>query len=77
MRRYQFIVGVSLAALEAELNRIANDEDFVELRQVFYVQGTGFVAAVERLENAQVERTQQVDKPAKPATNSGKSRKNS
>ena len=43
--KFRFVVGVSIPTLEAELNSL--DDDF-ELRQVFYAQGTGFVAVLER-----------------------------
>jgi hypothetical protein len=47
MTKYQFIVGVSLAALEEQVNRIVRDEPEIKLNQVFYAQGTGFVAVLE------------------------------
>jgi len=47
MTRYRFIVGATLAALEQDLNRIADAEPDIELRQVLLAQGTGFVAVVE------------------------------
>ena len=48
MRRYQFVVGVSLAALEEDLERTAGDDVSIALVQVFYAVGTGFVAVLER-----------------------------
>jgi hypothetical protein len=51
MRRYQFVVGVSLSALEETLNRLVSQEPGLKLNQVFYAHGTGFVAAVERSES--------------------------
>jgi len=47
MPKYQFIVGVSLGALEGNLNQIAADAPNLKLNQVFFAQGTGFVAVVE------------------------------
>ncbi len=66
MQRYQFIVGVSLPALEEEVNRIVNDELFAKLNQVFYAPGTGFVGIVERpaREVVQAKRV----KPSRPVT---------
>ncbi|MBS0423445.1 MAG: hypothetical protein JSR71_03235 [Proteobacteria bacterium] len=49
MSRYQFIVGVSLAALEQELNQKMNDQPCLRLSQIFYAQGTGFVAVTEKI----------------------------
>jgi hypothetical protein len=43
--KYHFVVGVSLTALETALNEL---DDELELRQVLYAQGTGFVAVMER-----------------------------
>jgi hypothetical protein len=48
MRKYQFVVGVSLAALEEEVNRLVNDEPALRLIQVLYAVGSGFVAIMER-----------------------------
>lgn len=46
-KKYRFVVGVSLAALEQDLNRMVEDESVFELRQVLYAQGTGFIAVIE------------------------------
>ncbi|MEO6921018.1 MAG: hypothetical protein ABI171_18710 [Collimonas sp.] len=46
--RYQFLVGANLATLETDLNRLATDNPGLNLNQVFYVQGTGFVGVLER-----------------------------
>jgi hypothetical protein len=54
MPKYQFVVGVSLAALEADLNRIVQEEPSLKLHQIMYAQGTGFVAVVERAEGVEV-----------------------
>jgi hypothetical protein len=51
VRRYRFIVGVSLAALDDELDRVAGEDEEVALAQVFYAPGTGFVAVLERREH--------------------------
>lgn len=51
MSRYKFIVGVTLAALEEELNRIVAKDPRTKLIQVFYAQGAGYVAVVEYLDN--------------------------
>jgi hypothetical protein len=48
LQKYLFVVGVSLASLEEELNRAAEQEEDLELKQVFYAQGSGFVAILER-----------------------------
>lgn len=42
--RFQFVVGVSLPVLEKELNEVDAE---LELRQIFYAQGAGFVAVLE------------------------------
>jgi hypothetical protein len=47
MTRYRFIVSATLSALEQDLNRIADEDPDLELRQVLLAQGTGFVAVVE------------------------------
>ena len=47
-RRYQFVVSVSLAALEEDLNRAVGDDPSIALVQVFYAAGTGFIAVLER-----------------------------
>jgi hypothetical protein len=54
MPKYQFVVGVSLAALQADLNRIVQEEPSLQLHQVMYAPGTGFVAVVERTEGVEV-----------------------
>jgi hypothetical protein len=51
MPKYRFHVTVSLSALEEELNRVVSDEPYLKLNQVFYAQGLGFVAVVERAKN--------------------------
>jgi hypothetical protein len=51
MRKYQFVVGVSLPALEEALNRIAEGEHSVSLNQVLHAPGTGFVAVLEHADN--------------------------
>ena len=48
MLKYQFVVGVSLAALEQEVKRLVNDEPALKLIQVLYAVGSGFVAIMER-----------------------------
>jgi hypothetical protein len=47
MRKYQFVVGVSLAALEEEVNRLVSEEPGLRLIQVLQVMGSGLVAVVE------------------------------
>jgi hypothetical protein len=66
MRRYKFVVGVNLSALEEELNRIAEDEQSVSLNQVLHAQGTGFVGVLEypgSHSGALVERAQEPPRP--------------
>ena len=77
MQRYQFLVGVSVPALEEEVNRIVNDERSAKLNQVFYAPGTGFVGVVERLESAGVIQAKRIEKPGAPTTDARKSRKKS
>jgi hypothetical protein len=48
MGRYQFVVGVSLAALEEEVNRLVQDDPGLKLIQVLYAVGSGFTAIIER-----------------------------
>lgn len=47
LRRYRFIVGVTLAALEDDVNRVVHDDPRLCLFQVFYATGTGFVGVLE------------------------------
>jgi len=47
MRKYQFVVGVSLPVLEDEVDRLVQDEPGLKLIQVLYAAGSGFVAVVE------------------------------
>jgi hypothetical protein len=78
MRAYQFIVGVSLSALEKELNQVANHKDFVGLNQVLHVQGIGFIAVVERMEEqTKIEQVHEVDKSAQPRVSQRRPRKKS
>ena len=68
MPRYQFVVGVSTAALEEELNRLVIDEPCLKLIQVVYAMGTGFVAVVEHTEitedeKTEVKKTEKVERP--------------
>jgi len=77
MRRYQFVVGMTLAALEEEVNRIVNNEPSTKLIQVFYAQGTGFVGVVEYLENTEVLPTKQADQSVNPRRSQEKSQKKS
>lgn len=44
-RRFRVIVGISVASIEEELNRVDAELD---LRQLVYAPGTGFVAVLER-----------------------------
>ena len=48
MDKYQFIVGMSVPALEVEINRLVSGDTDLHLRQVLFAQGTGFIAIVER-----------------------------
>lgn len=68
MSRYQFIVGATLTALERDLNRIADDDPDLELRQVLLAQGTGFVAVVEhgRRVEPEPDPVEQREEPRKP-----------
>jgi hypothetical protein len=66
MLRYQFIVGVTLSALEEELNQVVNNEHSAKLNQVFYAQGIGFVAVVEHLESTEVLQVEQIDRRTNP-----------
>ena len=50
-RKYQFVTAVSITALEASLNTMAAQNEEFTLRQILYVQGSGFVAALEREED--------------------------
>jgi hypothetical protein len=77
MRKYQFIVGVSLSALEEEVNRVVNDEQSAKLNQVFYAQGTGFVGVIERPECNEVLQIEQKVQPAKARANQTRSRNKS
>jgi len=61
MAKYQFIVGVSLAALEEQVNRIVSEEPKIKLNQVFYAQGTGFVAVVECPKTEEHSRTETIE----------------
>ncbi|GEM_PF-7026923 len=75
MLRYQFIVGVSLPALEENLNRIAVSEPSLKLIQIMYVHGTGFVAVVERSDNAELNLNEEADQVKKTHRSSRKSLK--
>jgi hypothetical protein len=77
MRRYQFVVGVSLSALEAELSQIMNNEPGLVLREFTYAQGTGFVAVVERSEGNGLVPTEQTERPGEPSKDQRKRRKKS
>jgi hypothetical protein len=48
MRQYQFVTGISLVLLETEINRMAAEEPLMRLKQILHVQGSGFVAVLER-----------------------------
>jgi hypothetical protein len=65
MPKYQFIVGVSLAALEADLNRIVQEEPSLKLHQVMYAPGTGFVAVLEHVEVERPELRENREKPSR------------
>ena len=79
MQRYVFVVGVSLAALEAELNRIVEDDRSLSLKQVFFAQGTGFVGVVEHLGRDAIESNDESregkDEPAESKREGRRSRK--
>lgn len=67
-KKYQFVIGVNLPALEDDLNRLAVDEAGFKLNQVFYVQGTGFIGVVEctgGVSNKAVITVEEVDGPKK------------
>lgn len=46
MKKYKSIVGVSILALEEELNTFVSGSPEHEVVQIFYAQGTGFVAVL-------------------------------
>lgn len=46
-RKYQFVVGVNLATLETDVNRLVAERPGMKLNQVLYVQGTGFIGVME------------------------------
>lgn len=46
MKKYKFIVGVSILALDEDLNRFLQDSPEHEVFEIFYAQGTGFVAVL-------------------------------
>lgn len=55
--RFRFVTGVSIAALEDALNAVPDE---LELKQVLYASGAGFVAILET-------RDEKHDKPEKAA----------
>ena len=66
MQKYQFVVGVSLSALEEELNRLVNYEPSLKLIQVIFAVGTGFVAIVERSESDELPMHEPIGRQEKP-----------
>ncbi len=75
MPRYQFVVGVSVTALEESVNHIVSDEPCLKLNHVLYAQGTGFIAVVERPEGAKASQTEEIKQSEKPAMNQRRSGK--
>ena len=75
MPRYQFIVGVSLSALEEQVNQLVNDEGSAKLTQVLYAQGTGFVGVVEHAENTDVVQTKRGEELVEDRPPPGRARK--
>ncbi len=67
MQRYQFVVGVSLSALDAELNRIVKEDPCLVLRGFTYAQGTGFVAVMERSEEDAHIHAEPTERPEEPS----------
>lgn len=61
MTQYQFVTGISLAALQDEVNRIASEEPGLTLNQVLHVPGAGFVAVIERDMSAAMEPAELVE----------------
>lgn len=47
-QRYRFVVGVTLAALEAQVNQLTADPHGPALKQVLFATGTGFIAVLEQ-----------------------------
>ncbi|MBV8048782.1 MAG: hypothetical protein JO171_16655 [Paludibacterium sp.] len=45
--RYRFVTGITLTALETQVNLLARHEPLA-LKQVLFATGTGFVAVMER-----------------------------
>ena len=66
MRKYLFVVGVSLPQLEEEVNRLVNDEPSLKLIQVIYAAGTGFVGIVEHSESAGAPQQEPPKRPVEP-----------
>jgi hypothetical protein len=75
MHRYQFVIGVSLSALEAELNRIVKEEPFLALRGFTFAHGIGFIAVVERSEGNWLGHAEQAQRPKGAIKEEGKRRK--
>jgi len=48
MRQYQFVIGISLALLQDEVNRLAAESPELTLNQILHVPGQGFVGIIER-----------------------------
>ena len=70
MSKYKFLVGVTPAALEAELNSADAQEPLLKLRQVLLAPGTGFIAVVEYPDGGPIpaERGRSVDEELKEPT---------
>jgi len=64
MPRYHFVVGVTLGALDVEVNRITADRA-VTLNQVLYAHGTGFVGVLEYPERSDDARDEPRREPSK------------
>lgn len=75
MRRYQFVVGMTISALEDELNRIMNDDPSTKLIQVLYAQGTGFIGIIEHIKGVEVLQSKQIVQPVKSRENPRGSKK--
>lgn len=48
MNNCKLLIGVTLAALEGKINAIFAEDESAQLVDVFFAQGTGFVAAMVR-----------------------------
>jgi hypothetical protein len=47
MTQYKLLLGITIPALEAEINQVASNDSSARLINAFYAPGAGFVGAIE------------------------------